>query len=243
MPSPDPFAPGCFDAHSHLAPDVEPGAGWQVICGTCEADWEAVLRQAALSHGRGLGRILPMLGLHPWRVAAASRAWAERLEALVRSHRAGLGECGLDFAQKAADRTAQEAAFRIQLRLAHALRRPVAIHAVQAWGRLVDLLKEEGVPTAGALVHAFGGSPETARRLLDLGLCLSFSGDLLKPGRDRMRAALRAVPEDRLLLETDGAAPFPSVLAEAARIRGVEVEELAARTCENGRRCFKELMT
>lgn len=241
MPPSDPSHPGLFDAHSHLG-HPEAAVSRQVVCGTCEEDWDAVLERAALGPGAGPRRILPMLGLHPWRVPAASSQWMERLESLLRSHRAGLGECGLDFARGKTDRIAQEAAFRLQLRLARALHRPVAIHAVRAWGRLIDLLREEGVPAAGALIHAFGGSPETARTLQDMGLYLSFSGDLLKPGRERLRASLMAVDEGRLLLETDGAADLAAVIPEAARLRGVPVEELAARTCENGERCFKELM-
>jgi len=241
LPPSDPSIPGLFDAHSHLG---QPAAsvGWQVLCGTCEADWGAVLQCAAPQAGAEPGRILPMLGLHPWQVPAASGRWAERLESLLRSHRAGLGECGLDFAHEDADRATQEAAFRLQLRWAQTLHRPVAIHAVRAWGRLIDLLREEGVPAAGAMVHAFGGSPETARSLQGMGLYLSFSASLLEPGRDRLRASLAVVEEDRLLLETDGAADLAAVLAEAARLRGVPAEELAARTCENGKRCFKELM-
>ena len=89
----------------------------RVVCGTSESDWAAVL-----AHGASDGRVLPMLGLHPWFVAAAKADWAFRLEALLRVHPAGVGECGLDYSQKEADRPAQELAFRVQLRLAHTLR-------------------------------------------------------------------------------------------------------------------------
>ena len=227
-----------FDAHSHLPNTASPVPDLnRVVCGTCESDWEAVL-----AHAAGSGQATPMLGLHPWHVAEASPEWAPRLEALLRSHRAGVGECGLDFARKDTDQAAQEAAFRVQLRLAHALHRPMAIHCVKAWGRLIGLLREEGVPRAGALVHAFSGSPETALTLQGLGLFLSFSGDLLKPGRLKAREALASVDIDFLLLETDGAADLTAILEAAARFRGVSTTELAARTWENGHRCFRELM-
>ncbi|WP_306590002.1 TatD family hydrolase [Geothrix sp. 21YS21S-4] len=222
-----------FDAHSHPPVEPTPG-GLRVICGTGESDWEAVLR-------RDPGAI-PMLGLHPWRVGEASAGWAERLEALLRAHRAGVGECGLDFARKDVDRAAQEAAFRIQLRLARDLRRPVAIHAVRAWGRLLEVLDEEGVPPAGALVHAYGGSPETARALQARAVFLSFSPDLLKPERATARAAFASVEDRFLLLETDGAGGFPRLIEAAAALRGARAEDLAALTWENGRRCFKEVL-
>jgi TatD DNase family protein len=224
-----------FDAHSHL-PDSEHSYPEQprVVCGTCEADWEAVL-----AHAGSDTRVIPMLGLHPWFVAEASPEWASRLATLLRLHPAGVGECGLDFARKDTDRSAQEAAFRAQLRLAHALHRPVAIHMVRAWGRLIDLLREEGVPSAGTMIHAYGGSPETARALQAMGVFLSFSGELLGPDHPRLRAALRAVKASHLLLETDGTWDLLQVLAAAAEIRGTSVASLAAQTWENGQRCFR----
>ncbi len=225
-----------FDAHGHLpSTDAHLPDHPRVVCGTCEADWEAVLAHAASD-----ARVLPMLGLHPRQVEAASPEWADRLESLLRDHRTGVGECGLDFARKQTDRPAQEAAFRLQLRLAHRFHRPVAIHAVRCWGRLLRILQEEGVPTAVALVHAFSGSPETARQLQALGLYLSFSGRSLEAGR--AQEALRAVVGPRLLLETDGAGDLDGVLTTAADLLGVPMEELVAQTWENARRCFKECL-
>jgi TatD DNase family protein len=227
-----------FDAHSHLSNISAPDLGvLRVICGTCEADWDAVLAHAASGN-----QTIPMLGLHPWFVAEASRDWAPRLESLLRFSLAGVGECGLDFSRKAADRAAQELAFRIQLRLAQTLHRPVAIHAVRAWGRLLELLREEGIPAAGAMVHAFSGSPEIARALQAMGVFLSFSGDLLKPERLILREALAAVSPEYLLIESDGTADLPGLLAVAADLRGVSAAHLAVQTWENGRRCFKELL-
>ncbi len=224
----------CFDAHSHL-PDAGSGADHpRVLCGTRESDWAAVLACAAADE-----RVFPMLGLHPWFVAAATPEWARSLEALLRSHPAGVGECGLDFARKETDRGAQEAALRVQLRLARDLHRPIALHGVQAWGRLIELLREEGVPPA-AMVHAFSGSAETARRLQSMGIFLSFSGGLLDHHRSRLREVLRAVDAGHLLLETDGSADLMDVVAAAAALRGVGVADLAAQTWENGQRCFKE---
>jgi TatD DNase family protein len=183
-----------------------------------------------------------MLGLHPWQVAAASPDWHAHLRALLEGHRAGVGECGLDFSRKAADRVNQEQAFRQQLRLAHALRRPVALHVVQAWGPLLQVLQEEGVPPAGAMIHAFSGSPEVARELQAMGLFLSFSGDLLRPERVALRAALGVVHPGHLLLETDGRTELSAVISGAAALLGGTAEDLAAQTWENGQRCFQELL-
>ena len=225
-----------LDAHSHLPQPGSPEPDcWRVVCGTRETDWAAVLVHAA-----GCARVIPMLGLHPWFVTEAAVGWDLRLEALLRAHRSGVGECGLDFSRQSADRAAQEVAFRAQLRLAHTLGRPVAIHAVKAWGRLLELLREEGVPPGGALVHGYSGSPESALALQGLGVFLSFSGDLLAPNRPKLHEAMGAVADDHLLLESDGTAILGAVLEAAATLRGVEPELLAAQTWENGRQCFKE---
>jgi len=230
--------PTLFDAHSHLPlSDAQVSGHHRVVCGTSEADWDAVLAHAASD-----ARVIPMLGLHPWYVGEASADWASTLERLVRSHRVGVGECGLDFARQDSERADQEAAFRVQLRLAHALQRPVAIHAVRAWGPLVDLLREEGVPPAGAMVHAYSGSPDTARTLRAMGVFLSFSGDLLKPERAKVREFLLATEAGHLLLETDGEANLVHVLEGAAHLRGESAADLAAQTWENGQRCFRELL-
>ncbi|WP_052572064.1 TatD family hydrolase [Geothrix fermentans] len=235
--------PPRFDAHSHLPrvgvqEEAVPGRDHRrVVCGTCEADWEAVL-----AHAAGREHVLPMLGLHPWFAREAAPGWELRLGALLRAHRVGVGECGLDFARKDADRAGQETVFCAQLRLAHELRRPVAMHVVKAWGTLLEVLRSEGVPPAGALVHAFSGSPETARELQAMGVFLSFSGDLLKPERQGARDALQAAAADHLLLETDGTADLERVIEAAASLRSTSVTDLELLTWDNARRCFRELM-
>lgn len=230
--------PFLFDAHSHLPTGASrPADHPRVVCGTCEADWEAVL-----AHAAGDPQVIPMLAMHPWFLREATPNWMLRLEVLLRAHPVGVGECGLDFARRTADREGQIAALRLQLRLARDLLRPVALHVVQAWGPLLDLLHAEGVPPAGAMVHAFSGSAETGLALQAMGVYLSFSGDLLDPARARAQEALKAAHPDLLLLESDGAADLAGVTETAARLRGTPVSDLAARTWENGRRCFKELM-
>lgn len=201
--------PTLFDAHCHLQhlPPGEVGAALArarragvtrvACCATGEDDWEAVLALA-----RTHPEVVPCLGLHPWKVAAARPGWQDRLEERLAEHPAGLGECGLDFARRPVDREAQIEALRIQLRIAARLHRPVVLHGVRCWGALALVLREEGVPPEGAMLHAFGGSLDTARELQNLGLYLSFQAP--HPAQTVLR-------EDRLLLESDG--PDPAQVA------------------------------
>jgi len=217
-----------------------------VCCATREADWDRVLELAGREPG-----VVPMLGLHPWFVAEAAEGWLARLGNLLGSARAGLGEVGLDGAAGRPGMALQEACCRAQLHLAVERDLPVSIHCVRAWARLIALLRETGVPRAGAVVHAFAGSAEVARELAGLGLHLAFNGAVGRPGARRGPAALARLAPERLLLETD--APFgpgpdcqPADLVQvteaAARIRGVPPATLARAVQDNALRLFGRLL-
>lgn len=245
-----------FDAHAHLQ-DPRVGEGVEamlaraqvsgvarvVCCGTEPSDWLRVLALAA-AHPQ----VVPMVGLHPWKVAGAPEGWAETLATLAGRHPVAVGECGLDFAREG-DRGSQEAALRFQLRLAKRLDRPVALHCVKAHGRLAEILGEEGLPEAGGLIHAYSGSAEMARVFQDLGLHLSFAGGITRPGNRRAAEVLPEVRRDRLLVESDtpdqGPGGGPSepaqvvaTLQAVAHLRGESVEAVAALTWANGTRLF-----
>jgi len=217
-----------FDAHCHLQDArfgdgleavlrraAEAGVTHMVCCGTREEDWDRVLE---------LGRrpeILPMAGLHPWYVDGASPDWAERLEAAFDAG-AGAGEFGLDFSDGRPSRELQEAALRAQLALAIRRDLPVSLHCVKAAGRLLEILRETGLPDAGGLVHAFSGAPEVALDFQALGLHLSFGRALTVPGAQRARASLAVLREDRILFETDSPDLAPEGVAgpnEPANLR------------------------
>jgi len=251
-----------FDSHCHLQDERFEGRLDEVLtraravgltafacCGCQENDWEAVLELSSRHRD-----IVPLLGLHPWYVRGASVRWLARLEEGLGAHRAGLGECGLDFALEDADRELQERVFRSQLELARGLERPVSIHCRKAWESLLRISREIGLPGAGAMVHSFSGSAEVALQLQELGYHLSFSCSLANPRNRRAAKALRAVWPERLLFETDAPDIAPpgielnepanirQVSAAAAEILGVDECELAARVHRNARALFAALL-
>jgi len=245
-----------FDTHCHLQ---NPGLGGQLsdlldearrlgvsrflCCGTWEGDWMEVLRQAGCEAG-----VQPALGLHPWFVREAEVGWLARLETLLRDHPgAALGECGLDFATDVArgaqgpERPLQLAAFRGQWELALRLNRPLSIHCREAWEPLLGLARELGMPSAGAVIHAFSGSVETAQALQKLSFCLGFGASLTKPGHRRAAAALVSLNADHLVLETDASrTPMEllQVLESASHLRGVAPAVLAEQVWHNSLRVF-----
>jgi len=201
--------------------------------------------------------VLPMLGLHPWHAHQAQSGWLARLAERLENPRIGLGECGLDFAIEEPPRELQEAAFRAQLRLACDLNRPVSIHCRRAWERLMAIAREEGLPVAGAVIHAFSGSAEIAQEAQALGFYLAFGCSLTNPNNHRAAKALKVVTEDRLLFETDAPdmPPYGSTqgtlndpinlrlaVEAASRVRGIDPEALATVAYRNSCRVFRSML-
>ncbi len=216
-----------FDAHCHLHdPRLDPwrdaalhqarsvGVVGFACCAAEEAEWDAVMALADSQPG-----VLPSIGLHPWFVAGAAAGWPARLEARLRSMPwVGVGEAGLDLARRGggmASPEAQEAAMLLQARIAMDLGRPLALHGVRAWGRVLELLRPLGHHSGGWLLHSFSGPAELVPALAELGAWFSFSGTITRHRATRSHAAARAVPADRLLVETDAPDILP-ILGEQA---------------------------
>ena len=211
-----------IDAHNHLHQFDDPdaivadlrreGIEGCVVNGTCEADWPRV---AALAE-RHPDFIRPAFGLHPWHAHRRSPGWLDELSRwLDRLPQASVGECGLDGWVDEPALDLQCEVFLAQLRLARERDRPISIHALKAWGPLLDALAAEPPPPRGFLLHSFGGSPELARQLSPLGARFSFSGYFLHPRKHKVLESYRHVPLDRLLLESDA----PDMLPPACAIR------------------------
>ncbi|MCU1394930.1 MAG: putative deoxyribonuclease [Ilumatobacteraceae bacterium] len=121
-----------------------------------------------------------------------------------------VGECGLDFHYDHSPRDVQRAAFVEQIHLAHELQLPLVIHTREAWEETFEILAAEGAP-AQTIFHCFTGGADEARRCLDLGGFVSFSGIVTFKTATDVQDAAKIVPLDRLLVETDSPylAPLP----------------------------------
>ncbi len=163
----------------------------------------------------------------------------------------GIGECGLDYHYDHSPRPDQREAFALQIELAHRHGLALVIHTREAWDDTFDILGASGVPER-TIVHCFTGGPDEARRALDLGASLSFSGVVTFKNADDVRQAADLCPWDRLLVETDS--PFltpvphrgtlnepsrvPLVGAAIAQVKGVRTLEVAEATTANARAAF-----
>lgn len=250
-----------FDAHNHIHDERtysmldevmerarNAGVARMTVKGCSEDDWPRVLEIVNRYPDTHFA-----FGLHPWCIGGRSSRCFQTLENLLTSYpQASVGEIGIDHAMENRDDADQESVFLTQLELAKKFDRPVTIHCRQAWGRLIELLDQFGSLPRGMLIHCFGGSAEIAQELVRRGAYISFSGSITRPGNRKAGPAVRAVPDDRILIETDAPDIMPHgvigdfnepanlriVLAKAAELRGVPEESLAELTFRNAERFF-----
>jgi TatD DNase family protein len=221
------------DAHLHLQfPELlgdvdivvkrakEAGVTAMVCNGTSPADWPVVADLA-----RRHRCIIPCFGVHPWHVAQATAGWEDQLNRHLDAMPSAVGEIGIDRWIEPRDEMLQERVFRRQLAIARERRLPVMIHCLRAWDWLMQILASEPPLPAGMLIHAYGGSVEMIPRLSKRGALFSFTGATFEPRRQKLRDALRAVPRDRLLAETDAPSMLPpeGLRVEPPTCRGVPV--------------------
>jgi TatD DNase family protein len=193
-------------------------------------------------------------GVHPHECARVPEEdWAE-LSRLARDPRVvGVGETGLDFHYDHSPRPAQIASFRRSLAIARDAGKPVVVHVREADGPCAELLAAEGVPAAGGVIHCFTGDAAAARRYLDMGLYLSVAGVITFRTAGALREAVRVVPRDRLLIETDCPflAPVPhrgkrnepawvrQTADKVAEVWGTGPDQVGEITTANARRLFR----
>jgi len=163
-----------------------------------------------------------------------------------------IGETGMDFFREHVSSEIQEARFRTHIRAAVAVNKPVIVHNREADAASMRILSDEGVNECGGIMHCFSSDWETASQAIDLGMAISFSGNVTFKRNDELRQVAAKVPEDLLMLETDSPylSPMPyrgkrnepayvRYVAECiAEVRGVPLAELARVTTENTRRRF-----
>ncbi len=254
-----------IDSHCHFdfsAFDADRAAVWQrcrqagvsalIIPGVAPAQW-ALTQQvsgqlAGVYHG---------LGVHPWWVDDALSA----TDHLTRCRRSlagalnapgcvALGECGLD-ALIDTPLATQIPVLTMQLELACELDKPLILHCRKAHNELLQLLTRHR-PAAGGVVHAFSGSAELALQYWRLGFRLGIGGTITYPRANKTREAVRQLPLEALLLETDapdmplsgrqGQRNSPEYLPDIARalasLRGETLQRIAETTTANARQLF-----
>ena len=239
------------DTHCHITDEEIPGGTDKALTAAREAGVKRIItigtdattsRLAVEVASRHLD-VWATVGLHPH----DAKFGLDGLRELLSAPRVvAIGECGLDYHYDYSDRKVQREMFAAQIALAHEHDLPLVIHTRNAWDDTFDLLDTCGVPKL-TVFHCFTGSPVVARKCLDRGAYLSFSGILSFKNAQDIRDAAQICDINKILVETDSPflAPVPhrgslnqpsylvDVGASLAKVRNVTISEIANQTTRN----------
>jgi TatD DNase family protein len=256
--------PGLIDSHCHLdfpdftgqVPEVlaraeANGVAHLVTICTRVSEFEKVLAIAESDP-----RISCSVGIHPHEAADEPTVDAERLVELAKHPKVvGIGEAGLDYFYDKSPRERQRQVFATHIEASRRSGLPLIVHSRDADDDTIEELKigaEKGGLTG--VIHCFTSTQKLADAALEIGFYISLSGILTFKSAEELRAVIKTVPLDRLLVETDSPylAPVPKrgktnepsfvkhTAAFAAQMLGMSDEDFAAKTTENFRRLFKK---
>ncbi|MCX5680541.1 MAG: TatD family hydrolase [Candidatus Omnitrophica bacterium] len=148
------------------------------------------------------------VGIHPHEAKSLTASFLAELKSLATSPKVvAIGEVGLDYYRNLSPKNEQIATFEAFIALAGELSLPLVIHARECGNDVIDMLKKiRQASTIHGVMHCFSGNAEFLKKCLDLGLYISFTCNLTFKNAKALRQTAKAVPIERLLLETD--APY-----------------------------------
>ena len=250
-----------FDSHCHVDEEAFYEDREEVLsrmkangvtrCAVIGSDLDTSRRAAAFAAAHS--GVVAAGGFHPHE---ASRFRESNLDELREMYQKGriraIGEIGLDFFYDHSPRDVQREVCIRQMELAWELKAPVAYHIRDAHQEMLEIMKGMKARLTGGIIHCFSGSAEIAKEYLKLGYYISFAGPLTFKKAPRLQEAVKLVPKDRLLIETDSPymAPEPVrgrrnepanvryVGLKMAELRGEKPEEVAAFTTENAMQVY-----
>lgn len=251
------------DSHCHL--DIldlsrHDGRVEQVLLAARDASVEHFLcvcismenRQDVLALAERFPYVSASVGVHPNHGEGAEPSEDELVRYAQPPQVVAIGETGLDYYRSSGDVEWQRERFRRHIRAARRTGKPLIIHSRAAREDTIAILREEGADAAGGVMHCFAEDWDTARRAMDLGFYISFSGIITFRNAEELRQVARRVPVERLLVETDAPylAPVPyrgkpnqpayvaHVAETLAGIRSMDLMQLAEQTTGNFFRLF-----
>jgi TatD DNase family protein len=220
------------------------GVSGMLNISTRESEWDAVVGVAERE-----ADVWASVGIHPHEADAHPEIDAAKLIARAAHPRViAIGETGLDYYYDKSDREQQRTSFRAHIAAARQTGLPLIVHTRDAEDDTAEILADEmGKGAYTGVIHCFTASQDFADKALNLGLYISISGIVTFKNAKDLQASAAAIPDDRLLIETD--APFlapvphrgqscePAFVADTARflseLRGVSVETIAEQSRVN----------
>lgn len=248
-----------FDTHAHYDSDKFDKDRGEVLAGLPQKGVAGVVNaacdMASCETGLALAKDYPFVfcsvGVHPHSADEYTPECRDRLSRYTREHKVvAIGEIGLDYHYDFSPREVQRRVFADQLALARDLNLPVIIHDREAHGDTMDLLRKY---KPKGILHCYSGSAEMAREIISMGMYIAFGGAVTFKNASRLLEAVRAVPLERLLVETDcpymTPEPFRGKRCDSAMIaytaerlaelQGTTVQRLLDVTCDNAKAVYE----
>ena len=260
------LSPAIIDSHAHLDYPQFADELSQVIARAGDAGVERIISigvklttaDAPRKIAENYDNVWFSVGVHPHEAGSEVDACNPDAFLALANHPkcVAIGEAGLDYFYDHAPRDLQAQSFRTQIQVARQLDLPIIVHARDADNDMADIIEDEmkkGV--FRGVLHCFSSGADLARRAVDVGFYVSFSGILTFNKSDELRAIAADIPADRLLVETDAPflAPMPHrgktnepaytahTLAKLAEVRGQTIEMMASQTYDNTLRLFNRM--
>ncbi len=250
-----------IDTHLHLDDPRYEGDLKEVIGRARESGVEAMINvgtdldgcRKSLELAEAYDFIYAAIGIHPHYVENTDSRILSELKKFGKEKKVvAIGEIGLDYYRDLSPRDKQKEIFIKLIYLAKDSGLPVMIHCREAEEDIMKILDQEKIREFGGVMHCFSGDNDLAGRVLDLGMAISFAGQVTFPNAENLRGVLKEVPLEKLLLETDAPYLAPQVTRgkrnepafikytaeEIARVKDVKVEDLARVTTENAKKLF-----
>ena len=251
-----------FDTHAHYDSNQFKDDRMEVLAALPQAGVGLVVNpgcdlatsRTAVELSETFPYVYAAVGVHPGDCADWQDSWLSELEQLAREHKKvrAIGEIGLDYYWKDnPPREHQQQVLHKQLELAEELDLPVIVHDREAHHDCLEVVRAH--PKARGVYHCYSGSLEDAKVLVKLGWMISFTGTITYKNARKALEVVEWLPMDRIMIETDSPYLTPEpfrgkrndsghvhlVAEKIAQIKGLEPDEAARITLENGKRFFR----
>jgi len=248
-----------IDSHAHLVslenlPEVLQRAEENNVEKIVSISSDLPSTEATISLADEYDYIFATTGLHPHSAKEMCEEALLGIDRFAENDKVvAIGETGLDYFYMNSEKEIQINSFTEQIRLGKEHELPVIIHVRDADQDMLEILKKESMADAPGVIHCFTGDFDTAKKYLDLGFYISFSGIVTFKRSEELREAAKNIPLNKMLIETDSPylAPVPHrgkpnepsyvkyVAETIAEVRGMSFEEIAQATKSNAEKLFR----
>ncbi|MCC3144393.1 TatD family hydrolase [Halanaerobium sp. Z-7514] len=251
-----------IDTHAHLDFNDYDKDREEVFSRAKEAGVEEIINigadldssRRAVKLAENYDKLYATVGIHPHEAVTVNEDSLNKIKELSSSPKVkAIGESGLDFYYDNSPRDTQISAFKAQLELADQLNLPVVVHSRAAGEETLKVLDQSADFAANLIFHCYAYGTELIEKIIARDFYVAFGGLITFKNASEIRQALKKMPLERILLETDSPYLTPSpnrgkrnepanlkyILKKAAEIKGISAEEMAEITSENAKRVYR----